>query len=91
MSKPQDYEVVNMMIKRGGSFVSALGRAAQLADLENLRIIKESWPEMWAKYTELFVSERRMKKGDFDLDSLPRPKMPPAPLSLDKNKKVGNS
>lgn len=38
--------------ERGGSFVRALGKAARLADGENLKRIKQTWPDYWQKCTE---------------------------------------
>ncbi len=48
-----DYYTINAMIKYEGSFVEALGKACQCADGENLKKLKEAFPEYWTKYTEL--------------------------------------
>ncbi len=41
------------MIRHGGSFVQALGRAARHADGDNLRRIKQAFPGYWARYERL--------------------------------------
>ena len=41
------------MIKYGGGFVAALGRALQCADKDNTRRIKEAFPEYWNRYSEI--------------------------------------
>ncbi len=46
-----DAQVIDAMMERGGSFVSALGQAARRADSENLQRIKVTWPEYWEAYT----------------------------------------
>lgn len=46
----QDWWTIEAMIREGGSFVSALGRAARVADPVNLAIIKQSWPTYWTGY-----------------------------------------
>lgn len=48
-----DYNTIQAMLKYGGSFVVALAQAAQQADTNNLRKIKETWPEYWQQYTEM--------------------------------------
>jgi len=45
--------VADAMIRYGGSFVAALGRALHCADADNARRIRVAWPEYWATYTEL--------------------------------------
>lgn len=45
-----DYWTIQAMRKAGGSFVQALGVAAQRADDNNLRRIKVTWPEYWSTY-----------------------------------------
>ena len=51
-----DFEVIAAMRKYGGDFAYALAEAAMRADAENLRRIKTTWPEYWAKYTEMAKS-----------------------------------
>lgn len=46
-----DYDVISAMVKRGGSFVRALGTACHLADASNLVKIKAAFPDVWAEYT----------------------------------------
>lgn len=41
------------MIEYGGSFVRKLGAAALVADEQNLRRIKHTWPEYWDQYTRM--------------------------------------
>ena len=49
-----DYDIVQNMIKYGGSFVRALGEAALHADPDNLRRLREAFPEYWEKYSRWF-------------------------------------
>lgn len=49
----QDLKVIQTMMRFGGSFVSNLGKAALCADADNLRRIKEAFPEYWKQYTEM--------------------------------------
>jgi hypothetical protein len=41
------------MMEYGGSFVRKLGAAALVADEQNLRRIKSTWPEYWEQYTRM--------------------------------------
>jgi hypothetical protein len=54
-----DRDVVEAMIRSGGSFVRALGLAAQLADDENLARIKGAFPHYWKTYSETAELLRR--------------------------------
>jgi len=45
------------MVKYGGGFVKSLAEAAMRADSDNLRRIKEAWPEYWEKYSALTRAE----------------------------------
>ncbi|MEY4442577.1 MAG: hypothetical protein RL442_1577 [Pseudomonadota bacterium] len=48
-----DRDVARTMQEYGGSFVRALGHAALQADPENLRKVKDTWPDYWSKYQEM--------------------------------------
>ena len=48
-----DWDIVNAMIRHGGSFVRALGQCYQRADEDNMRRLREAFPEVWAKYGDL--------------------------------------
>ena len=50
--QPSDQAIIEAMLKYGGHFVKALATAAMRADSENLRRIKETWPEYWTKYAK---------------------------------------
>ena len=54
------YTVATNMVRYGGSFVVALGKALILSDEENERRIKEAFPEYWGKYSKI-----PLVKGDF--------------------------
>ena len=41
------------MMEYGGSFVRKLGAAALVADEQNLRRIKATWPEYWEQYARM--------------------------------------
>ena len=47
------YIVQKAMQKWGGSFVKNLGKALQVADLNNTRLIKEAWSDYWEKYLNM--------------------------------------
>lgn len=47
-----DRDVADAMVRFGGSFVQALGRAFYTADAENQQKIKATWPEYWLRYTQ---------------------------------------
>lgn len=49
----EDSEIIMAMQTYGGSFVLALAELATRADPENLRRIKEAWPESWDEYKRL--------------------------------------
>jgi hypothetical protein len=49
----RDFDVARTMIEYGGSFVRKLGAAALVADEQNLRRIKSTWPEYWEQYTRM--------------------------------------
>jgi hypothetical protein len=42
--------IADEMMKTGGSFVQALGKALSRADITNARRIKATWPEFWDEY-----------------------------------------
>lgn len=52
MSQPE-YDTVGAMFDYGGSFAKALAHAASQADPENLRKLREAFPEIWEKYGEM--------------------------------------
>jgi hypothetical protein len=41
------------MIRFGGSFARALGKALLCADVRNTRKIKATWPDYWEEYTRM--------------------------------------
>lgn len=57
-----DYWTIQTMIRHGGSFVQALGEAAQRADYDNLRLIKTTWPEYWSRYEKRGEQLRRQEQ-----------------------------
>ena len=48
-----DKKTIETMMEYGGSFVRKLGAAALVADDQNLRRIKHTWPEYWDQYTRM--------------------------------------
>ena len=48
-----DKKTIETMMEYGGSFVRKLGAAALVADDQNLRRIKNTWPEYWDQYTRM--------------------------------------
>lgn len=49
----QDRIVIEAMRKFGGSFAAALALACMKADENNLQRIKDAFPDMWERYTEV--------------------------------------
>ena len=56
--------IADAMIRHGGGFAQALGRALRLADATNAERIKRIWPEMWETYTLYAVLDGQRKKDD---------------------------
>ena len=48
-----DKKTIETMMEYDGSFVRKLGAAALVADQQNLRRIKSTWPEYWEQYTRM--------------------------------------
>lgn len=46
----EDRDVLNTMLRYGGSFVKSLAEAAYHADDDNFLRIKRAWPDYWDKY-----------------------------------------
>ena len=59
-----DYWTIQAMKCGGGSFVQALGEAAQRADDDNLRRIKDAWPEYWEGYEKRGEQLRQQQEKD---------------------------
>ena len=51
-------DIARAMIRYGGSFVEALGRALQHADSENEAIIQASWPKYWNQYRKFAEADQ---------------------------------
>ena len=49
----QDYKVIEMMEKYGGSFVQALAECFHRADSHNTARLKYSFPDYWSEYEEM--------------------------------------
>lgn len=49
----EDYEIVEMMQRYGGSFVKSLAETCHHADPINLMKIKTTWPQYWEEYKEI--------------------------------------
>ncbi len=50
----ESFKVAVAMIRLGGGFFGQLGEALARADRENTLIIKNAWPEDWARYREYY-------------------------------------
>ena len=50
--KDEDYKIVEMMEKYGGSFVKALAGAFYRADINNFSKLKRAFPEYWKEYKD---------------------------------------
>jgi hypothetical protein len=44
------------MLTYGGGFARALAAMIQIADLDNMQKIKDTWPEYWNQYLDMHVS-----------------------------------
>ncbi|MCK5018107.1 MAG: hypothetical protein KAS32_13705 [Candidatus Peribacteraceae bacterium] len=53
MMEDPDYWTIAAMIKYGGGFVVQLGILFRTADDSNKRILKETFPEYWKKYSAM--------------------------------------
>lgn len=53
-----NYEIIEVMKRFGGSFVQALAEAWLKADPVNRQKIKDTWPEYWSRYTEMAEREK---------------------------------
>lgn len=49
----KDWDVLEAMTTYGGSFVVALANCAKLADQENYNRLKESYKELWERYSNM--------------------------------------
>ena len=55
------------MVRRGGSFVAALGKALMQADDENTAKIKNTWSEYWTEYLAIgrdIYDREQTEKGE---------------------------
>lgn len=59
----EHYAVMVGMRIFGGGFVEALADLIDVADEVNMRKIKETWPDEWAKYYEFGLEELRRKRS----------------------------
>lgn len=59
MSDYGDYEITEVMIRWGGSFVQGLGRLFRQADEDNQARLKSAFPEYWRKYAEIAANTSR--------------------------------
>jgi hypothetical protein len=59
-----EWEVSQAMIRYGGSFVQALGRAFAVADSGNQARLRVAFPELWAEYEAMSLAphHHRQKK-----------------------------
>ena len=62
--KTQDIETIDRMQRYGGLFCKALAIAARVADPDNLRKIKDTWPGFWERYGECGVFAQRERDND---------------------------
>jgi hypothetical protein len=59
-----DLDTVMAMKRWGGGFAFRLAEAALVADSENLRRIKDGWPEMWVFYGRLAADDKLKTERD---------------------------
>ena len=54
----EDFRVMDAMERDGGGFVNALAEAARRADPSNFQILKNAFPEYWAKYRDMAKQDK---------------------------------
>jgi len=59
IDEKEKLEVAETMMKYGGSFVKALGRALLLADNNNTKKIKKCFKEYWEKYWKIYKESEK--------------------------------
>jgi hypothetical protein len=59
-----DHFVISEMIESGGSFVKAIGRAALIADPDNLARLKQAFPELWKHYNDRALTRYAIADGN---------------------------
>lgn len=55
----RDYRIIESMEKYGGSFVKALSKCFRLADNNNYKILRESFPNYWETYEEFAIEDEK--------------------------------
>lgn len=60
-----DIQVWETMRKYGGSFAKALAAAMVVADSENLRKIKTTWPELFEEYARAAALDAERNKDEW--------------------------
>jgi hypothetical protein len=51
--QPDDYDIVEAMLRYGGGFVADLGALFRRADAENQAILKTAFAHYWREYAEI--------------------------------------
>ena len=51
--QPDDYAIVEAMLRYGGGFVADLGALYRRADAENQAILKTAFAHVWREYAEI--------------------------------------
>jgi len=53
MTEPDDYAIVEAMLRYGGGFVADLGALFRRADAVNQAILKTAFAHVWREYAEI--------------------------------------
>lgn len=61
-TQTDDWPILDAMLRYGGSFVQALGKAAMRADAENYARLRAAFPDLWKEY-KAFVRDDGPPKG----------------------------
>lgn len=56
-----DYDVIEAMLKYGGSFIQSLARCWQAGDYINQEKLKTAFPEYWSQYSSLAEAEKNAR------------------------------
>lgn len=57
MQTEENYKIVELMERYGGSFVQALSVAFRRADIINFTRLKLAFPEIWKEYSKFSENE----------------------------------
>jgi hypothetical protein len=63
MSDLTDYDVIEAMVRYGGSFVRSLGQLYRQADADNQRRLREAFQEYFTEYRDIALRQKVAPAG----------------------------